>query len=152
MPRFGRVAKVQNGPQGAPSLASGTPGVTTCPGPAAPWDGLQGGARMSPHGHTGSIPANCSDKYSSLWWSRERSATLGPRPRPWAGPVALRTADTPAEYTRDNAGARAQASGVSGSLCAASLEAVPRTPERTCTARTGGGHGVQGAHPRWAPG
>lgn len=152
MPQVWQSGKGAEWPPGGTEPRLGTPGVTTCLGPAAPWDGLQGGAWMSPHGHTGGILANCSDRYSSLWRTRVQSATLGPCPRPWAGPFALRAADTPAAHTPDNAGAQAQSPGVSGSPCALSLEAVLRTPELTRTARTWGGHGVQGAHLHWAPG
>lgn len=79
MPQAWQSCKGAEWPPGAPSLTSGTPDMTACLGPAAPWDGLQGGAWMSPHGHTGDI-----------WWAREQSA----------GPVALRAADTPAAHTR----------------------------------------------------
>lgn len=81
------------------------PGTCCTLGRAAGW-----GPGVTSRAH-GEHPRKLHDKYSSLWWTREQSATLGPCPRPWAGPVALRTAGTPAEYTRDNADARAQASG-----------------------------------------
>ena len=65
MPQVWQSGKGAEWPPGGTKPRLGTPGVTICRGPAAPWDGLQGRAWMPPHGHTGGILANCSDRYSS---------------------------------------------------------------------------------------
>ena len=136
-------------------------GVNACLGPAA--RDLATGCRMGPgrspvrHVGASSQPAAIIQQPQP---SREQRVTLRPCPRPWAGPAALRTADTPAVYTPANTGAQAQGPaphsagppGVPGARCDPSCKVVPRTRKPTCTERMRGEDGVQDAHALWAPG